>query len=347
MENLLAKPLKTALKTKKAIRIGLIGCGSKGVDHLKALSSGGGVSLTSVADANQVSPSDIKNFERINFYTNYQKLLNNETLDAVVICLPHNLHYPVAVAALNKGLHILMEKPLALNLREAKELAELSQKMGKVFMVGTQRRIERSFSVAHELLPEVGRPFSFRYNYHISADLGNLGWRGLASSAGGGTIIDMGYHAIDTLAWYFGLPDSVFLYAGKLADPNSNSEVDDTALLSVSYNRPALGYIFLSRGISPEEEVLKISGDKGSLVVKRGQVQLYKKGLLDPVVELKDNKSKAEIYEEQLKIFLDSIEKNQTQACSISENILNMAVVEAAYLSRERNAPVSPQELLT
>lgn len=335
-----------SLNPTKTLKIGLIGCGSKGSDHLKALTSLKNLELLAISDNSESTLSAIQNLGQFKLFKNYKEMVNTVNLDAVVISVPHNLHLPIALESLDNGLHILIEKPLSLNLQEAKLINSKSKERNKKVMVGTQRRFEGSFALGKNLLSEIGRLFSFRYNYTINCDLDTLGWRGIKNIAGGGALMDMGYHALDILTWYCGLPEEVYLHGGKIAKPNANSEVEDTALLTFSYESNLSGYIFLSRAISPEEEELKLNGEQGSLHVKRGQIKLFKKGLTEPVIELKETKSKSEIYIEQINHFYDAVTNGKELISDISYNINNMALIEAAYISLESKKPINPKSLI-
>ncbi|MCK4249058.1 MAG: Gfo/Idh/MocA family oxidoreductase, partial [Candidatus Omnitrophica bacterium] len=96
----------------KTIRIGLIGLGSMGQVHLKSMADIEGLEVTAVCDAN---PKTIESFKGAKF-TDSSELINSGKIDAVIIATPHYFHTPVSIEALQKGLHVLVEKPIAAHI---------------------------------------------------------------------------------------------------------------------------------------------------------------------------------------------------------------------------------------
>ncbi|MFA5858399.1 MAG: Gfo/Idh/MocA family oxidoreductase [Elusimicrobiota bacterium] len=148
-------------KTDK-LKIGVVGCGSiANTDHLPTLSNHENYVLKAVADISDERLQKVK--ERFNIpatYNDYNELINKEDLDVLTVCTPGNLHYPVVMAALNKGLHVMSEKPLATELSEAKEMWSLAQKNGHILGVGMLYR---------------GKTLTRRIKNHISnGDIGTL-----------------------------------------------------------------------------------------------------------------------------------------------------------------------------
>lgn len=346
--NVIPLKTKTRLKMGSSLKFGLIGLGGKGADHLIALQSSPAVCIVGLSDSNTKTLANFSGQIKAPVFQDYRDMIRSTQPEAVLVSVPHDLHSVIASEAIASGAHVLIEKPLAINLDEALEILRNSKKYNKKVMVCTQRRFEKSFVLGKSLIPEIGRPFFFKYQYNISCDLNSLGWRGTKKIAGGGTLIDMGYHAVDVLNWYCGVPDEVFLVAGKYALPESISEVEDTAVLAFNYNKKnrLSGVISLSRGISPEEEEIRMCGTEGTLIIKRGVLKLYKRGISDPIVEVNEPSVKAEIYSRQLDHFIEAINYQKEIISSLEENIGNMAIIEAAYLSQKSKKSINPKALI-
>lgn len=86
-------------------------------------------------------------------------------------------------------------------------------------------------------------------------------------------IIDMGYHMVDMLLWYFGLPDRVFAESSARARPSADYEVEDTAAVLFAYDNGLFGTLRLSRCIAPRDERIRVDAQRGSIVVERGRIQ--------------------------------------------------------------------------
>jgi predicted dehydrogenase len=145
-------------------------------------------------------------------------------------------------------------------------------------MVTLQRRFKPDL---HELLP-TRRPnrhpvvVDAHYTPHV-ADPSD-GWRGQSERAGGGCIIDMGYHLVDMILWYFGLPDRVLASLSARARPDRAYDAEDTALIHFSYNGGMYGSLLLSRFIGPKREQIRLVGSKGIVELERGHLRRLTNG---------------------------------------------------------------------
>src|SRR5699024_6121621 len=109
--------------------------------------------------------------------------------------------------------------------------------------------------------------------YTLFVDDPSEGWRGQNAEAGGGCIIDMGYHLIDMILWYFGLPDRVLADVSVEARPDREYDAEDTALVHFGYNSGLYGSVLLSRFIGPKTEQIRLVGNKGMVHLERGRIQ--------------------------------------------------------------------------
>ena len=124
---------------KKTIRCGLIGLGTFGVNYLRLLRDMEGVTLVVVANANDTAFEVHKNLlAGIKTTTNAADIFADKSIDAVFIVTPSSTHYELIQAGLRAGKHVFVEKPMVLNVSDAKKLTKLAKKSGRVFMVGYQ-----------------------------------------------------------------------------------------------------------------------------------------------------------------------------------------------------------------
>ena len=145
----------------KTIRVGMIGTGGISHWHIRQLKELDEVKLIAISDVSKESREKVVNeYElKVNEYVDHQEMLASESLDAVVICTPHTLHYQHAMDALNKGCHVLIEKPMATSLEETEKLLNAAEKLEKVLQVSYQRHFEPEYiyikkAIADGVIPQ-------------------------------------------------------------------------------------------------------------------------------------------------------------------------------------------------
>ena len=188
------------------LRVGVIGCGRVSVMHL--------VSLTAIKEVEIVASCDIKK-ERADevakkygakSYYSYEDMLDNEKLDAVHLCLPHYLHSKVACYAFEKGVNVLTEKPMDVDLASAENAVKKAKEKGVLYGVIFQCRYNNSAKLVKNALQsgKLGKIISARStltwtrpdSYYAESD-----WKGTWDKEGGGVIIDQAIHSIDLVNW--------------------------------------------------------------------------------------------------------------------------------------------------
>ncbi len=254
-------------------RVGVIGLGSQArADHLPALDTNPLVELVAVCDQDSDTLEAVRAEYAVPGYRDAAAILADVDLDFVVVAVPHHTGATVIRAAAEHGVHILKEKPLATNFSEARNLATRCAEAGVELMVTMQRRFNPIYASFPDLADQVGRPYHFHAAYTLSVDPA-AGWRADARLAGGGCLLDMGYHVIDLLLWYFGMPQRVLAQCSATARPERDYDVEDTATLTLGYESGLLGTALLSRCMAPAAETLRVTGTEGAVSLERGRIQ--------------------------------------------------------------------------
>lgn len=213
-------------------------------------------------------------------YTDYRLLLERDDISIIDCCGPNSLHRAVVVDALKAGKHVYCEKPLAMNLKEAKELAALARRSGlKCQMVFNYRFVPAAIR-AKQLVVEgaLGEVISFRGAYLHSGYLDPrrpMSWRLRKAQAGGGVLMDLGPHILDLLRHLLGEFASVFAEMRTLIPRRPSPDrrgveevdVDDLALLQLRLQNGGMGTVEVSRCAAGTNDDLKfeIYGSKGGL----------------------------------------------------------------------------------
>lgn len=242
-----------------SVRIGIVGCGGISWEHVRRLS------LLRVEEAKIVALCDVvkSNAENLRRYVNlfgniapepldqnavfedYDEMLDKVELDAVIVCTPHNLHYEHAMKAFKRGLHVLVEKPMAVSVREAEEMVNEASKRKLVLTVGYQRHCQLEYAYARRkiLSGELGEPHMI-----VGWLVQNLVVAGRfyldPKVSGGGQIKASGTHLIDAILW---ITDTEPLKVKAFMD-RAEAPVELYAVLAVELSNGALASISISGG---------------------------------------------------------------------------------------------------
>lgn len=165
----------------------------------------------------------------------WQEAVSADDVDAVVIGTPNSLHHPQALAAIAAGKHVLLEKPMALNTTQAEEIAAAAQTAGTTLLVGHMWRYRDEVIATRDRIAAglIGTPVRTR-GYGIHAGWGPSGWFTDRALSGGGALIDMGIHAIDTARFVLGdpLPTRV---VGSIGTSFGDYDVDDDGVVLIEW----------------------------------------------------------------------------------------------------------------
>jgi len=252
-------------------KAGVIGCGSIAqYMHLPGYAKCPGISLVAACDPVAARRREARAFaEGLRTYADYRRMLASEHLDVVSVSSPNCFHAEHAIAALEAGAHVLLEKPAALNMKEIADIRRAVRRSGRKLIVGFSHRFRKGNLIIQKLLRDgaIGEPFMIRVRFaHAGPYPGwaKSNWFYRPRLAGGGAMLDMGIHAIDLALWHIGPVRSVQATARTL---RKKIPVDDNAVLLLEFaNRRALGYIEVGWTSPSGFNGLEIIGDEGAIV---------------------------------------------------------------------------------
>ena len=209
-------------------------------------------------------------------YADYRELFAHEKPDFVSICSPNFFHAEHAIAALEAGATVLLEKPMSLTLAEGHAVKMASEKAGKQVMIGFSHRMYRGNQKVKDIITQglIGEPFMIRVRFaHMGPFPGwaKSDWFYDPKLAGGGALLDMGIHAIDLCQWLIGPIHSVSALMGTL---RKDITVDDNAVLALEFGGRAFGYIEVGWTSHAGFTGLEIYGDKGTLINNYEQLRV-------------------------------------------------------------------------
>ncbi|MDQ0297950.1 putative dehydrogenase [Salibacterium salarium] len=243
------------------LKAAVIGCGSIAKNrHLLEYEANEQVEITAVCDVVEIRLTETAEVYDAAAYTDYKKLLQNEKVDVVSVCLPNALHAPVSIAALEAGAHVLCEKPMATSSQEAQDMINAAERNGRKLMIGHNQRFVSSHERARSLIQsgEIGNIYSFRTTFGHggpegwSAD-GKNSWFFEKDKAFIGAMGDLGVHKADLLRYLLG---EEFVNVAGFIENNAkeNITVDDNAVCILRTESGIIGTMAASWAYVPEED---------------------------------------------------------------------------------------------
>ncbi len=333
------------------LQIGFTGTGYISKRHARAAGAIEGVELAAIVNHRQESMAAFaEELDIPRQYSRIEDLLEAGSIDAVVISTPNYLHAHETIAALHAGVHVLVEKPMAMNAVEAGRMLRASEKNGARLMVAHCWRFDQEVRwLRRQVDQDRLGPILRTKGYGVHANWGPGGWFTQAKFAGGGALADMGIHALDTARYLMGdpWPQSVFARIGTYY---GDFEVDDTGVILIDWDNGAVSYLesgWWQPHVDGPEASTQLYGRKGF-----GSVYPTLLGMPNPQAESVDEVNPGypfpreehapqEMYEAQMDEFIDCIRSGRTPSPGGLEGLVNMLVVDAAYQSA-RSGQVVP-----
>ncbi len=254
----------------KKLKVGIIGCGRNSVKHLVSASELKEAELVACCDIKKDRVDEVAQKYGIKAYYSYEEMLDNEKLDAVHLCLPHYLHSKVACYAFEKGVHVLTEKPMDVDLQSAENAVKTAKEKGVLYGVILQCRYNNSAQLVKKAVDsgKLGKIISARSTltwtrpdeYYLESD-----WKGTWDKEGGGVVIDQAIHSIDLVNWIVG--SEVESVSCSLANRGHKIvKVEDSAEGLITYkNGVRYGFYCMNNYGCDEPIEIKLFCEKGKV----------------------------------------------------------------------------------
>ena len=269
------------LSIMNSVRLGIAGLGGMGSTHARSILDGS-VKHTTLAAVSDADPARLEPFADAKKFDDADKMFRSGEIDAVLIATPHYSHTTLGIAALEAGLHVLVEKPISVHKADAERLiaAHRGPSKGKrrqVFSAMFNQRTDPFYQKIRDLVRsgELGR--IQRINWIITnwfrpeAYYASGGWRATWAGEGGGVLLNQCPHNIDLFQWMFGMPSSVRAFCGF--GKYHNIEVEDDVTAYLEYASGANAVFITSTGEAPGTNRLEVAGDRGKVVYEDDRIQ--------------------------------------------------------------------------
>lgn len=338
------------------VKFAIVGCGRIFPKHLQALSRNKNADLKVICDIDKnklkqaISQYEIQH--NIEIECDFNSVIKRKDIDVVDICTPSGLHAKMAIEALKNNKHVIVEKPMAIKVSDAKEMIRIAKKYKKKLCIVLQNRYnppmqELKAALDKRMLGKVCLA-NITVRWYRPQEYYDDGWHG-TKKMDGGVLMNQAIHHIDALQWLMGMPKSVFCYKATLC---RKMEMEDTAVAILRYSNGAIANIEVSVITWPHnlEGSIAIFGENGS--VKIGGVALNTKSLwliknreserLEDVSN--QNAEKPSVYGESHRIVINemikAIEKNMEPATNGEEGIKSLQLVHFLYKSADQGKEV-------
>lgn len=263
---------------EKKIRFGIIGCGMISNFHAKALEEMENAELVAAFDTNKTSANSFAKKHECKAFYEVEQMLRPEIIDAVCICTPSGLHAPLTLMACKAKIHVLVEKPMALNVEDAMQIVETARECNVKVGVVSQLRFSEGIQQLKKCIEEgtLGKlifgNITMHYyrnpDYYTSSD-----WRGTWRMDGGGALMNQGIHGMDILRYLMGDIKNV---NGRIKTRVHKIEVEDTAVAIVEYENGALGTVSASTCCKlGQPRIIEVCGEKGRVVLEEDKIALW------------------------------------------------------------------------
>ena len=340
--------------TNSDIRFGLIGFGAWGKFHADAIAKTQGASLRAIAAASEASCAAARAAHPgPSAYTDYRELVVRDDLDVVDVVVPSYLHYEIASAVLAAGKHLLLEKPMAVSLRECDDLIELARKNQRLLAIGHEFRLSSLWGKVKDLVESgyIGEP------QYLLIELsrkpyrqGSQSWRYDIHRVGN-WILEEPIHFFDLARWYFqSLGEPLTVYATANSRQPNHPELQDNFSAIIHFPRGAYAVISQTLSAFEHHQTVKLTGTKGALwaswsgAIDRTLHPSFSLRAFDgeQVVDVPIEKITGEVFEleDQIAMLVKAIRDGQPLACTAEDGRHSVAMCLAAQQSVEAGRPV-------
>jgi len=319
----------------RIMNFGLIGAGAIAKTHVDAFTQRPDARLLGVADVNFDAASGLAAQANCQAYASAEQLLNSGLpLDAVVICTPPATHEELAVACVNRGLHVLCEKPFAVDSAAARRMVRAAVNADVILTMASKFRYTPDVAAAKRIIESgvLGEILLLENVFASRVDMRNR-WNSQPTVSGGGVLVDNGAHSVDLLRYFLGPLAAVNAVEGKRVQ---SLAVEDTVRVFVRSQAGVVGSIDLSWSMNKEVDAfLSFYGSEGVLHVgwRGSKYRLHNNGEWTTIGA---GYSKVEAFSRQLANFCAAVREEEALVIGPDDAIASVDAIEAAYRSLQR-----------
>lgn len=350
------------MSVSEVIQFGIVGLGNIASTHARAILNHESGSVAAASSRSVENRQKFSNEFGVPVYETFEELLSHRSLDAVTICTPTGTHLEYGVKAAEAGKHVVIEKPIEVNVEKGRRLIDSCRQNGVKLAVIYQNRFSAGAVRVKEVLKKglIGKPFMARaavkwfrdQEYYHSSN-----WRGTLNLDGGGAVINQAVHTIDLLTWFLGEAEAVSAYKGTFT--HEDIEAEDNAVAIIRFKSDAMAVFEASTSIVPAQpRKIEIHGTKGTVILTDDEVVVLSgsgseqsdkedkqesgSGAKDPLIGLGFQNHALQYAQ-----IIHTIKTDGEPVVSGEESLQSLAVVESIYRSSELRREVFAKEFIS
>jgi predicted dehydrogenase len=354
------------MEDSQPVRLAIVGVGNIGRAHARYIAALPQADLVAVCDIDRaLADACAQEFGAAAYYA-FPDLLQNASFDGLVIATPHNDHVQMTIDAFARGLHVLVEKPIAVHVKNARRMiaAYESARAARPDLVFAAMFMQRTYGFwrkikdlidSGELGQLVRTTWIITNWFRTQRYYDSGGWRATWRGEGGGVLLNQAPHNLDLYQWLVGMPEKVagFASLGKYHD----IEVEDEVTACFEHANGMVGHFITSTGESPGTNRLEIVGENGRLVFEEDRLTFWRNrfSMLRQIRESDQSFAKVEYwpcdipYEHHgqgghdlvIANFADAILRGETLIAPAPEGLNSVALANAILLSALEGRPVT------
>ena len=329
----------------RPVRIGIIGVGI-GAYHVRGLQKVSDCEVSALCDIDRERAqklADESGSPRV--FTDHKEMLNQDSIDAVIVATPNFLHASQTIDSLNAGKHVLCEKPMAMNAAEAEKMVEAAKKTGKMLMMGFNNRFRGDSQLLKNYIEagELGEIYYAKTGWIRRKGIPGLGgWFTTKAKAGGGPLIDIGVHVLDLTLWLMGNPRPVSVMGSAYAkfgpqaakERGGTYDVEDLAVGLIKLDNGATLFLEASWASHIEKDVVysNLIGTKGGADLDPLRIYTDVHGVS---TDLTPQFRQLSGHEMEVKHFVECLREGKEPMATGQHGLDIMRILDAIYKSME------------
>lgn len=260
------------------LKAGFIGFGRMGITHFSILNTHAMVEVTAIADTSKTMRNLLERYIQVKTYADYHKMIDENSLDFIVVSTPTDSHAEIIEFAIDRNLHVFTEKPLSMAPEEGKKIIAKLEKNNLVNQVGYVNRFNEVFMEVKKLLDggAIGELKSFSSEMYGATVIkaSNTSWRS-KRKLGGGCMYEFASHCIDLVMYFLGPPERV---SGSVLKSVYSSSVEDMVTSTLIYKNGIFGTIAVNwsdASFRKPTNIITFWGTKGKIVADKHAYKIY------------------------------------------------------------------------
>jgi predicted dehydrogenase len=319
----------------RELRVGLVGAGGIAQSYLRVFEALEGARVTAVADVRGRAADALAETVRGTAYPSHRALLEDADVDAVLVCTPPSTHAEIVLQSIERGRHVMCEKPLAIDVSSARAMVDAADAAGVVFTMAAKFRFVEDVIRARQIVASgiLGELIVLENLFASRIDMSRR-WNSDPDVSGGGVIIDNGTHSVDIVRYFLGpVVDVMAVEANRV----QHLPVEDTATMLLRTAGGVLASVDLSWSVDKATDAyLTLYGSQGTISVGWSGARYRQVGSPD-FVEFGEGYDKIACMSRQMENFCAAIRGDEELAITAEDAIASVAVIEAAYTALGRD----------